>query len=147
MAVIQLRSGAYEDYDPTKMHAAEMAVILSGDPATDDGKSLNISFGAGDSKRVLTEGEIPEVDDELSSLSENPVQNNVIKSALDLKAAKASPAFTGSPTAPTPATSDRSTNIATTAFVRNAIGAYAAGSLIVTDLGSGVVELSLGGAS
>lgn len=41
----------------------------------------------------------------------------VNKGQLDLKAPLASPALTGAPTAPTPATSDRSTKIATTAFV------------------------------
>lgn len=59
MAVIQLRSGAYADYDPTKMHSAEMAVILSGDPNTEDGRSLNIGFGSGVTKRVLTDGDAP----------------------------------------------------------------------------------------
>ena len=58
MAVIQLRSGAYADYDPTKMHSAELAVILSGDPATEDGKSLNICFGSSDTRRVLTEDDV-----------------------------------------------------------------------------------------
>lgn len=38
--------------------------------------------------------------------------------ALALKAPLASPAFTGDPTAPTPATSDNDTSIATTAFVK-----------------------------
>src|SRR5262249_30190068 len=42
----------------------------------------------------------------------------------------ASPAFTGTPTAPTPATSDNSTNIATTAFVR--AQSYTTGSGMVS---------------
>lgn len=42
----------------------------------------------------------------------------------------ASPAFTGTPTAPTPATSDNSTNIATTAFVK--AQGYATGSTLVS---------------
>jgi hypothetical protein len=39
----------------------------------------------------------------------------------------ASPTLTGNPTAPTPATSDNDTSIATTAFVRNAITTYGGG--------------------
>lgn len=41
--------------------------------------------------------------------------------ALDLKAPLASPAFTGNPTAPTPAEGDDDTSIATTAFVKTAL--------------------------
>jgi len=43
------------------------------------------------------------------------------KSALDLKAPLASPALTGSPTAPTQSASDNSTKIATTAFVKTGL--------------------------
>lgn len=55
----------------------------------------------------------------LSSTSTNPVQNKVVKSALDEKAPKASPALTGIPTAPTASNSTNSTQIATTAYVHN----------------------------
>ncbi len=50
-----------------------------------------------------------------------------LQGELDLKAPLASPALTGNPTAPTQATSTNSTRVATTAFVRAAIAAYAAG--------------------
>lgn len=40
-----------------------------------------------------------------------------------------SPAFTGTPTAPTPATSDNTTKIATTAFVQGEISAFGAGDM------------------
>ena len=144
MAVIQLRSGAYADYDPAKMHAAEVAVILSGDPETVDGKSMRIAFGAGDDKRLLTEDDAFEIDAELDALSENPVQNKVVKSALDAKAPSASPTFTGTPNAPTPATTNNTTQIATTAFVRNAIDAYGGvGTITATDKGAGVVGLTI----
>lgn len=43
-----------------------------------------------------------------------------IRSALGDKAPLASPAFTGTPTAPTPTSGDNSTKVATTAFVKNA---------------------------
>ena len=121
MAVIQLRSGAYADYDPAKMHAAEAAVILSGDPETADGKSMRIAFGAGDDKRLLTEDDVFEVDAELDALSEKPVQNKVLKSALDAKAPTASPAFTGTPTVPNAVAGTSNQQIANTKFVQDAI--------------------------
>ena len=45
-----------------------------------------------------------------------------VSELLTLLAPLASPAFTGTPTAPTPASGDNSTKVATTAFVQNAIG-------------------------
>lgn len=142
MAVIQLRSGAYADYDPAKMSAAEAAVILSGDPETTDGKSMRIAFGAGDDKRLLTEDDAFEIDAELDALSENPVQNKVLKSALDAKAPIASPTFTGTPKAPTASAGTNNTQIASTAFVKAAVDA-ASKTLNATNKGSGVVELSI----
>lgn len=49
-------------------------------------------------------------------------------------APSASPAFTGTPTAPTPATGDTSTKLATTQFVRNAIDTYGGSLNAVTAL-------------
>lgn len=45
----------------------------------------------------------------------------VVRDALALKAPLASPAFTGTPTAPTPASGDNSTKVATTEFVQAAV--------------------------
>jgi ferric-dicitrate binding protein FerR (iron transport regulator) len=50
-------------------------------------------------------------------------QVNGLQTALDAKAALASPALTGTPTAPTAVTGTNTTQIATTAFVAAAIGA------------------------
>lgn len=61
------------------------------------------------------------VDDALSDSSENPVQNKVVKGAIDLKAPIASPAFTGIPTVPTAEPGTNTQQIATTAFVRSEI--------------------------
>lgn len=52
-----------------------------------------------------------------TSASTNPVTSEGIKTALDLKASLASPALTGTPTAPTAAVGTSTTQIATTAFV------------------------------
>lgn len=65
-----------------------------------------------------------------------------IKYLNDNKANLDSPAFTGTPTAPTASSGTSSTQVATTAFVQNAISASAK-SLTATDQGSGVVALSL----
>lgn len=48
----------------------------------------------------------------------------LIKTALDDKADLASPALTGTPTAPTPTAGDNSTKVATTAFVNTKAGNY-----------------------
>lgn len=60
------------------------------------------------------------VDSALSSSSTNPVQNKVVNTAIAAKAPLASPALTGTPTAPTAAAGTNTTQIATTAFVQAA---------------------------
>ena len=72
------------------------------------------------------------VDSELSSSSENPVQNKVINTALGNKANLASPTFTGSPKAPTAAAGTNTTQIATTAFVTTAVANAIAGVTSIT---------------
>ena len=47
--------------------------------------------------------------------------NNLVKTNIDTKAALSSPAFTGVPTAPTAAAGTNTTQLATTAFVTNAV--------------------------
>jgi microcystin-dependent protein len=53
--------------------------------------------------------------------------DNETQASLALKAALASPAFTGNPTAPTPTAGDNDTSIATTAFVTAAVAAAGGG--------------------
>lgn len=65
----------------------------------------------------------PTVDPALSSTSTNPVQNKAVSAELGKKAPLASPNLTGSPTAPTPASGSNNTQLATTAFVQNAVNA------------------------
>jgi hypothetical protein len=52
-------------------------------------------------------------------------QSNLSISALNLKAPLASPALTGTPTAPTPANTSNANTVATTAFVNNVLSSYA----------------------
>lgn len=63
------------------------------------------------------------VDGELSSSSTNPVQNKIVNAALAAKAPVASPAFTGTPTAPTADAGTSTTQVATTKFVADAVAA------------------------
>ena len=56
-----------------------------------------------------------------------------IKTALDLKAALASPTFTGTPAAPTAAPGTNTTQVATTAFVTAAVAAQGGGDALTTD--------------
>lgn len=111
---IQMRRGNLADYDPDKMLPGELGV------ATDEDE-LYISFGPGNSKKVLTEDDQIEVDSYMSAVSENPVQNKAIVNALASKANLASPAFSGTPTAPTASVGTNSTQIANTRFVTRAI--------------------------
>jgi len=70
----------------------------------------------------LEQGGTITVDSALSNTSENPVQNKVITQALGAKAPLASPTFTGTPKAPTAASGTNNTQLATTAFVQQAVG-------------------------
>jgi hypothetical protein len=62
-----------------------------------------------------------------TSITANSTDIATINTNLALKAPLASPAFTGVPTAPTPATSDNSTKVATTEYVKASITAASAG--------------------
>ncbi|MHA8083514.1 hypothetical protein ACST14_08835 [Aquirufa sp. A-Brett2-15D] len=60
-----------------------------------------------------------------------------------LKAPLASPALTGTPTAPTAATSDNSTQLATTAYVKSNLATVSAGTLTGTTLAATITGSSL----
>lgn len=72
-----------------------------------------------------------------AALGDDPNFATTMTNALALKAPLASPALTGNPTAPTPASSDNDTSIATTAFVRSAMGLFGVGT---ASLGSDVAD-------
>lgn len=78
-----------------------------------------------------------------STYAENPP--TTLKSLNDNKAPKASPAFSGTPTAPTPGTSTNNTQIATTAFVRNLLNSGSFGTISAASLNTnGYVKFSNG---
>jgi hypothetical protein len=70
-----------------------------------------------------------EVDANFSNINDEVA--NITATALPLKADLESPAFTGTPTAPTATSGDNSTQIATTAYVQDAVTAFAAPVLSV----------------
>lgn len=51
---IQHRRGQFPQFDPTRLVPGEWAIVLSGDPATSDGRAAYICFAAGSVKRVAT---------------------------------------------------------------------------------------------
>ena len=67
---IQLRRGAYANFDPTKMVPGEIAVVQSGDTGTESGKSVFMAFNTGDVERLATH---EEMESELESLLVNRV--------------------------------------------------------------------------
>lgn len=90
--------------------AKEAGKVLSSNDYTTAEKNKLAGIAEGANKTII--------DSEMNSSSTNPVQNKVINAALSVKAPLASPAFTGTPTAPTPAGSTNNTQLATTAFVQ-----------------------------
>ncbi|MGM9571240.1 MAG: hypothetical protein ACI3ZR_03385 [bacterium] len=91
----------------------------------EDGKGLSTNdFTIGEKNKLagIAEGATKTlVDDALSTSSTNPAQNKLVTEELNKKAPLASPALTGTPTAPTPDASVNDTQIATTAFVQSLI--------------------------
>lgn len=61
------------------------------------------------------------VDSTLNDSSMNPIQNMVVKAALDAKAPLLNPTFVGTPAVPTAAAGTNTTQAASTAFVKTAI--------------------------
>ena len=104
---------------------------LSADATPAYGASFNVPYITVDAKGRVTGAttntvKIPAsdkvtVDTAMSSTSTNPVQNKVVNTALSAKAPLASPALTGTPTAPTATAGTNTTQIATTAFVKTAV--------------------------
>ena len=80
-----------------------------------------------------------------AALSGIDLSNYALKSDLDTKANIDSPALTGTPTSTTPASSDNSTRIATTAFVKALVGAANNGGIVAANLAqNGYVKFANG---
>ena len=74
---IQNRRGAYVDLNPAKAVPGELLVVQSGDPNATDGKSVYMTFGTGDIKRLATESDVAtmvaDATDEIAQSLENTV--------------------------------------------------------------------------
>lgn len=68
---IQLRRGAYANFDPAKMLPAEVGVVTSGDPGTVDGKAAYVAFAAGNVKKLAT---VDDIATEIDSAVDDAVQ-------------------------------------------------------------------------
>ena len=80
-----------------------------------------------------------------AALSGIDLSNYALKSDLNTKANVNSPAFTGTPKSTTPASSDNSTRIATTAFVKALVGAANNGGIVSANLAqNGYVKFANG---
>ncbi len=55
---VQLRRGAYADFDPQKMKPAEVAVVQQDDPTSHDGKAVYVAISPGDVKRMAVLDEL-----------------------------------------------------------------------------------------
>ncbi len=64
---IQLRRGAYADYNPNRLKEGEIAVVKSGD-STVDGKAVYIAFAQGVTKRLATADEIANYNAEINAI-------------------------------------------------------------------------------
>lgn len=87
---IQMRRGAYVNFNPAKLMPGEWAVVVSGDSGAKDGKAAYICFAAGDVKRIAT------YEDMVDNVHDAVDQNNgaIIKEITDA-ANKASQQATG----------------------------------------------------
>lgn len=91
---------------------ADEATTLAGYGITD-------AYTKSEVDAAIAAGTALDIDSAPTSGSDHLVTSGGVYTALSGKAPLASPEFTGTPTAPTPATTDNSTKIATTAFVAN----------------------------
>lgn len=66
---IQLRRGAYADYNPNRLKEGEIAVVKGGD-STVDGKAVYIAFAQGVTKRLATADEMVNYNAEINAIYE-----------------------------------------------------------------------------
>jgi microcystin-dependent protein len=115
--------GDYAIYNGTKWEKSD---------ATDDVVSVAGKTGA----VSLVKGDVGLGNVDNTSDANKPV-STAQQTALDLKAPLASPTFTGDPKAPTPATTDSDTSIATTAFVKAVLlASHPVGDIVINVTGA-----------
>lgn len=80
---IQNRRGVYADFNPDRMTPGEWAVVLSGDPVINDGKSVFICFSAGVVKRMASRDDVIEL---INNMSEETIAEltQAVNAAIEL---------------------------------------------------------------
>lgn len=128
--------------DPHKQYAPKASPALTGTPTAPTATAGNNSTQLANTAFVRAAlvaviGGAPTTLDTLkeiaTAINNDPNFSATINNALALKAPLASPAMTGTPTAPTAAQTVNNTQIATTAFVKSAIAALVASSPAALD--------------
>lgn len=128
--------------DPHKQYAPKASPALTGTPTAPTAKAGNSSTQLANTAFVQAAlvaviGGAPATLDTLkeiaTAINNDPNFSATINNALALKAPLASPAMTGTPTAPTAAQTVNNTQIATTEFVKSAIAALVASSPAALD--------------
>lgn len=128
--------------DPHKQYAPKASPALTGTPTAPTATAGNNSTQLANTAFVKAAlvaviGGAPTTLDTLkeiaTAINNDPNFSATINNALALKAPLASPAMTGTPTAPTAAQTVNNTQIATTAFVKSAIAALVASSPAALD--------------
>lgn len=122
---IQNRRGVFSEFDPAKMLPGEIAVVLTGDTSTEDGKSIYVCFAPGDVKQLATSEDLTElvmqkiVDTKTDVVDE--LANSIgaeLKTAIEAseKATKAATTATASANSATSSANTQAT-LASTAYV------------------------------
>ena len=128
--------------DPHKQYAPKASPALTGTPTAPTATAGNNSTQLANTAFVKAAlvaviGGAPSTLDTLkeiaTAINNDPNFSATINNALALKAPLASPAMTGTPTAPTAEQTVNNTQIATTAFVKSAIAALVASSPAALD--------------
>ena len=128
--------------DPHKQYAPKASPALTGTPTAPTATAGNNSTQLANTAFVKAAlvaviGGAPTTLDTLkeiaTAINNDPNFSATINNALALKAPLASPAMTGTPTAPTAAQTVNNTQIATTGFVKSAIAALVASSPAALD--------------
>jgi hypothetical protein len=128
----------------TDVMAANATTTLTGDVTGSGNGSFATTVNSVGGVSSSTIATLPTtVATNTASITANSTAIATINTNLALKAPLASPTFTGTPTAPTPATNDNSTKVATTEYVQANLGTVSAGTLTGTTLAATITGSSL----
>jgi len=90
---LQNRYGEFKDFDPNKMVTAELAVVVSGDPASPTGRTMYVCFAPGVVKRITTyedfENELQNATEEIRKEFTEDIQTAIENSIAATTAANA----------------------------------------------------------